>query len=65
MIKKFNINKRIVYNLKKSGYKRPTPIQMQTIPLIIEKKNVVALAPTGSGKTLAYTLPILHNLKEH
>lgn len=52
-------------NLKKSNYKKPTPIQMQAIPVLMDRRNVIALAPTGSGKTLAYALPIIHRLGEN
>jgi len=39
-----------------------TPIQEKTIPLILENKNVMALAATGSGKTLAYILPLISKI---
>ncbi|RKP36565.1 P-loop containing nucleoside triphosphate hydrolase protein [Dimargaris cristalligena] len=45
-----------------SGFRRPTPIQMQAIPLVLADTDLVACAPTGSGKTLAYVLPLLHKL---
>ncbi len=41
----------------------PTPVQKNTIPVILEGKNVMAQAKTGSGKTLAFVLPIIENLK--
>ncbi|EDO07047.1 DEAD/DEAH box helicase family protein [Babesia bovis T2Bo] len=37
----------------------PSPVQKSVIPLAMERKNVVAVAPTGSGKTLAYLIPLL------
>lgn len=40
-----------------------TPIQEQSLPYIIDGKNVIAQAATGSGKTLAFSLGILHRLK--
>ncbi|KAJ0408117.1 hypothetical protein P43SY_002087 [Pythium insidiosum] len=39
------------------GVRRPTPIQMQAIPCILEGRDVIGLAATGSGKTLCYLLP--------
>ena len=55
----------LVESLKEAGYKKPTAIQMQTFPLIMEKRELFGLAPTGSGKTLAFLLPILHHLRVH
>ena len=42
---------------------KPTPVQKQAIPLILEGQNIMAQAKTGSGKTLAFVLPIIENLK--
>jgi ATP-dependent RNA helicase DeaD len=44
------------------GYEIPTPIQAQTIPLMLEGKDVIGQAQTGTGKTAAFALPILSNL---
>jgi len=44
------------------GYEIPSPIQAQTIPLMLEGKDVVGQAQTGTGKTAAFALPILTNL---
>src|SRR5699024_6241815 len=51
-------------NLIKSNYLKPTPIQMQVIPLMLDQREMIACAPTGSGKTLSFLLPIIHHLKE-
>jgi ATP-dependent RNA helicase RhlE len=45
--------------LSQAGYEQPTPIQQQAVPLIVQGRDLVALAPTGSGKTAAYVLPAL------
>ncbi len=45
------------------GYELPTPIQAQTIPLLLEGRDVLGQAQTGTGKTAAFALPILSNLE--
>jgi ATP-dependent RNA helicase DeaD len=44
------------------GYETPSPIQAQTIPLLLEGKDVLGQAQTGTGKTAAFALPLLSNL---
>ncbi len=46
-----------------SGYLQPTPIQAQSIPLILNGKEVIAEAKTGTGKTAAFVLPVLQLLQ--
>ncbi len=46
------------------SFVRPTPIQLQAIPLALEGRDLLASAATGSGKTAAFLLPILHHLLE-
>ena len=41
------------------GYEYPTPIQLQTIPPLLEGKDVLGHAPTGTGKTAAFALPLI------
>ena len=45
--------------IKEQGYDTPTPIQAQAIPVILQKKDVLAGAQTGTGKTAGFTLPML------
>ncbi|HOV14103.1 MAG TPA: DEAD/DEAH box helicase, partial [Spirochaetota bacterium] len=59
---KLNLIEPIVSVLKEEGYERPTPIQSQAIPLILEKKDILGCAQTGTGKTAAFALPILQLL---
>ncbi|KAL5705372.1 RNA helicase [Ranunculus cassubicifolius] len=45
--------------IDKAGYKTPSPIQMATIPLGLQQRDVIGIAETGSGKTAAFLLPML------
>lgn len=47
---------------EKAGFAKPTPIQSNAIPLIVDGKDVLAESPTGTGKTLAYLLPVLEKI---
>jgi len=53
----------IVRAVEKEGYSTPTPIQKQSIPHLLEGKDLLGIAQTGTGKTAAFALPILHQLK--
>ena len=48
--------------VKKVGYETPSPIQAETIPTLMEGRDVVGLAQTGTGKTAAFALPILSRI---
>ncbi|XP_014495716.1 DEAD-box ATP-dependent RNA helicase 57-like [Vigna radiata var. radiata] len=54
----------LLRNLKELGFREPTPIQRQTIPVLLDGRECFACAPTGSGKTLAFVCPMLMKLKE-
>lgn len=60
--KDLQLNKPILKAIATKGYNTPTPIQQQTIPLVLAKKDVIASAQTGTGKTAAFALPILQLL---
>ncbi|CAG0885350.1 unnamed protein product, partial [Cyprideis torosa] len=49
--------------IMKKGYKVPTPIQRKTIPVLLEGRDVVAMARTGSGKSAAFLIPLLEALR--
>ncbi|MFP6586271.1 MAG: DEAD/DEAH box helicase, partial [Pirellulaceae bacterium] len=57
-----NLHKSILKSLAKKGYKEPTPIQEQTIPLVLAGRDVVGCAQTGTGKTAAFALPTIHRI---
>lgn len=58
----FLIDNQIKENIATRGYKNPTPIQDEAIPLILQGKDVIATANTGTGKTAAFLIPLVHNV---
>lgn len=58
----FNLDPRIIKNLKALGYVTPTPIQSQSIPPILAGHDLMGLAQTGTGKTAAFGLPMVNRL---
>lgn len=57
-----NIISPILKALEKEGYKEPTEIQSQAIPLLLAGKDLLASSQTGTGKTAAYAIPLLQTL---
>jgi len=57
------LNKSLLKALDEVGYENPSPIQAQTIPLLLEGHDVLGQAQTGTGKTAAFALPIISNLQ--
>ncbi|MFT6361521.1 MAG: ATP-dependent RNA helicase DeaD [Candidatus Paceibacteria bacterium] len=57
--KDFNFKSRLAYAISRAGFEEPSPIQIQSIPLILAGKDMVGQAHTGTGKTAAFALPIL------
>lgn len=47
------------------GYEEPTPVQRETIPLLLEGRDLLGQAATGTGKTAAFALPMLHRILEN
>lgn len=59
----FNLPKPLFKALDESGFREPTPIQVETYPVICSGSDMVGIAQTGTGKTHAYLLPLLKDLK--
>lgn len=56
------IQEDLVARLSEFGINAPSPVQEQTIPLLLEGRDVIAASQTGTGKTLAYLLPLLQTI---
>jgi ATP-dependent RNA helicase RhlE len=63
--KDLQLNKPLLRAIAESGYDNPTLVQEKTIPLVLEKKDVITSAQTGTGKTAAFALPILQLLFDY
>ena len=48
--------------IQQLGYEQPSPVQAQSIPILLDGKNLLGTAQTGTGKTAAFALPFLSNL---
>lgn len=59
---KLNLIEPLLKALKEEGYTSPTPIQEQSIPILLQGKDLLGCAQTGTGKTAAFSLPILQKL---
>ncbi len=57
------LNESLLRAITETGYTEPTPIQAESIPVILEGRDLIGIAQTGTGKTAAFTLPLLHRLK--
>jgi len=56
------LSNEIIRAVTERGYTKPTPIQMQAIPVVLSGGDLLAGAQTGTGKTASFTLPLLHRL---
>uniref|UniRef100_A0A8P4GJL0 RNA helicase n=1 Tax=Dicentrarchus labrax TaxID=13489 RepID=A0A8P4GJL0_DICLA len=57
--KEYSLPAHIVEVIDKCGYKDPTPIQRQAIPIGLQNRDIIGVAETGSGKTAAFLIPLL------
>ena len=58
----FNFDDSLLEGLYSMGYKKPTPIQEQAIPIVLAGRDLIGCAQTGTGKTAAFAIPIIHQL---
>jgi len=59
-----NLHRQVLKAVTAEGYETPTPIQLQSIPHLLERRDLLGIAQTGTGKTAAFALPTLNHLRE-
>ena len=59
----FNLSIEVLQGIRNMGYDKPTNIQAEAIPLMLEGQDVIGLAQTGTGKTLAFASGMLSLLE--
>ncbi|ELQ41079.1 ATP-dependent RNA helicase DBP10 [Pyricularia oryzae Y34] len=59
------LNPSLLQAITRKGFAVPTPIQRKSIPLILDRRDVVGMARTGSGKTAAFVIPMIERLRAH
>lgn len=64
MFENLNLIEPILQALKAKGYTNPTPIQEQSIPIVLAGRDLLGCAQTGTGKTAAFAIPILQMLHQ-
>jgi len=64
LFENLNLIEPILKALKTEGYTNPTPIQEQSIPIILNRQDLLGCAQTGTGKTAAFAIPILQILHQ-
>lgn len=62
--RQFNFHPAIAAAVRKCGYMKPTTIQLQAIPHLLQGHDLLGLAQTGTGKTAAFVLPTLQRLQQ-
>ncbi len=61
----FGLSENIMKAIKEAGFREPSPVQEQAIPLVLEGHDIVAQAQTGTGKTAAFGLPSISMIDAH
>ncbi len=62
--KELNLSSKLLKTLEQLNYTEPTEIQKKAIPLILQKRDILATSQTGTGKTAAFVLPMLESIEE-
>ena len=60
----FNFKSKLQQAIDEAGFKEPSPIQADAIPIVLSGKDIVGQAHTGTGKTAAFGLPMINMMKE-
>jgi len=63
--KDFDFNPILIDNIKNKGYLKPTPIQDEIIPHILQGRDVLGISNTGTGKTAAFSLPLINQILDN
>jgi ATP-dependent RNA helicase RhlE len=63
--KTLGLSANLLQGIQSMGYADPTPVQLRSIPSILEGKDLIGSAQTGTGKTAAFALPALQRLGQH
>ncbi|GJM29559.1 MAG: RNA helicase [Cyclobacteriaceae bacterium] len=58
----FAFSDKVLSSLEAMGFDKPTPIQEQAIPIILDHHDIIGCAQTGTGKTAAYLLPVIQHI---
>ncbi|NOX84543.1 MAG: DEAD/DEAH box helicase [Chlorobi bacterium] len=62
LFNEFGLNEQLLEAISHIGFKEATPIQIKTIPAIMQGRDLLGSAQTGTGKTAAFLLPVINNL---
>ncbi len=63
--KNFAFSQQVLTSLEAMGFSKPTPIQEEAIPIILDHQDIIGCAQTGTGKTAAYLLPVIQHIVDN